>query len=66
MSRMGEWVLDQEEKGNIEFNDLRGVYVDTGRVSLLEQKERLEWEIKGLRSDLIVIKSKLSRLDSKR
>ena len=62
MSRMGEWVLDQEEQGNIEFNDLKACYVDTGRVALLEQKERLEWEIKGLRSDLIVIKSKLARL----
>lgn len=62
MSRMGNYVLEQEENGYLKFNDSTGVYEDTGMSALVEQKERLEWEIWSSQRDLQNLKHKIKEL----
>ena len=62
MSKMGNYVLEQEENGYLKFNDSTGVYEDTGMSALVEQKERLEWEIWSSQRDLQNLKHKIKEL----
>ena len=42
MSRIGDWVLDQEEQGNLEYNAITGSYEPTKGVGKGKQESTLE------------------------
>ena len=52
MSRIGNYVLEQEEKGELIYDDYRGVYMSPYRKTLADEIEYLEWEISKAKAQL--------------
>ena len=52
MSRIGNYVLEQEEKGELIYDDYRGVYMSPYRKALADEIEYLEWEISKAKAQL--------------
>ena len=59
---MKRYTLKQEEKGYLKYNDLTKTYDDTGMGALVEEKERLEWEIWSSQRDLNRVLDKIVAL----
>lgn len=62
MSEMKRYTLEQEQKGYLKYNDLTKTYDDTGMGALVEEKERLEWEIWSSQRDLNRVLDKIVAL----
>ena len=62
MSEIKRYTLEQEEKGYLKYNDLTKTYDDTGMGALVEEKERLEWEIWSSQRDLNRVLDKIVAL----
>lgn len=45
MSRTTDYILEQEDKGELVYDDSRGEYMSPYRLALLNEIEYLEWEI---------------------
>ena len=52
MSRIGNYVLEQEEKGNLIYDDSRGEYMTPSRYALAREIEYLQWQISSSKADL--------------
>ena len=57
MSRIGDWVLDQEEQGNLEYNVITGSYEPTKGVGKGKQESTLESTLGLTREHIAFIKS---------
>jgi len=59
MSKIGNYVLDMEEKGELVFDDYRHDYVTPKVFALRTEIAYLEWQIQSLESDLKTKKQEL-------
>ena len=54
MSKIGNYVLDLEEKGELIYDDVRLDYVTPLAYGLRTEIAYLEWQIQSLQDDLIL------------
>ena len=52
MSRITDYVLDKEDKGELIYDDSRGEYMTPSRYALAREIEHLEWQISSSKADL--------------
>ena len=54
--------MDRVESGGLKFNDLDNTYEHTALDTLLDEKERLEYEIWASKRDLRKLVAKINRI----
>lgn len=62
MSEMKRYIMSELEKGSLKYNQITQSYEETGMDILLDQKERLEYEIWASKRDLRSVIRKINRL----
>ena len=59
---MKRFIMDRVESGGLNFNDLDNTYEHTALDTLLDEKERLEYEIWASKRDLRKLVAKINRI----
>ena len=62
MSEMKRFIMDRVESGGLKFSDLDNTYEHTALDTLLDEKERLEYEIWASKRDLRKLIRKINKL----
>jgi len=62
MSETKRYIMSEIEKGSLKYNQITQSYEETGMDILLDQKERLEYEIWASKRDLRSVIRKINRL----
>jgi len=62
MSETKRYIMSELEKGSLKYNQITQSYEETGMDILLDQKERLEYEIWASKRDLRSVIRKINRL----
>jgi len=62
MSEMKRFIMDRVESGGLKFSDLDNTYEHTALDTLLDEKERLEYEIWASKRDLRKLVAKINRI----
>ena len=62
MSETKRYIMNELEKGSLKYNQITQSYEETGMDILLDQKERLEYEIWASKRDLRSVIRKINRL----
>ena len=62
MSETKRYIMSELEKGSLKYNQITQSYEETGMNILLDQKERLEYEIWASKRDLRSVIRKINRL----
>jgi len=52
MSKIKDYVMEMEEKGELIYSDYRNEYLTPPKMALSDQIEYLEWQIMALKRDL--------------
>jgi len=63
MSRIGNHIVELEERGHLEYDDSRGHYTETDIKVLDEEIERLEWTVWSSHRDLIRLRKKRMEME---
>jgi len=62
MRETKRYIMSELEKGSLKYNQITQSYEETGMDILLDQKERLEYEIWASKRDLRSVIRKINRL----
>ena len=62
MRETKRYIMSEIEKGSLKYNQITQSYEETGMDILLDQKERLEYEIWASKRDLRSVIRKINRL----
>jgi hypothetical protein len=60
MSRTTDYILDQEDRGELVYDDSRHEYVTPKVYTLRENIEYLEWQIQSLKNDIKIKRKELN------
>ena len=62
MSKIGNYVIEKEARGEFKYSPSEGVYLNAKGIALRDEIEYLEWQIQSLQGDLKYKKLQLQEL----
>mgnify|MGYP003998532489 FL=1 len=65
MSRITDYILDMEDRGELIYDEVRCEYITPHMSSLAEEIERLEWEITSTKADLHRLQQEVVELEDR-